>query len=113
MSKQRGIRRSSVRLSAGLNWCKKIYKRLLDSVVSSTLGGHRSDPGEIERHTNIDHPLDADSCGEAIDLRRLTTLLGIGDRVRILCDDGVLVAEKVSHTQFKLIQSQTPGKFVH
>jgi hypothetical protein len=107
MSKRRGIRRSSLRLSAVGNWCKKSYKRLLDSV------GHWREPGEVARPTNIGHPLEVDFCGERTELRRLTKLLSIGERVRILCDDGVLVAEKVSDTQFKLIQSQTYGKLVH
>ena len=40
-------------------------------------------------------------------------VLNIGDRIRVLCDDGVLVAEKISQTQFKLIYAQMLSELVH
>jgi hypothetical protein len=39
--------------------------------------------------------------------------LNIGDRIRVLCDDGALVAEKISQTQFELIHCQVMSKLVH
>ncbi len=40
-------------------------------------------------------------------------MLTIGDRIRFLCDDGVLVAEKMSQTQFKLVSAESMSKVVH
>jgi len=51
--------------------------------------------------------------GMLVDLKEFTKLLRIGDRVRVFCDDGVLVAEKVSHTRFKTIYAATVAKLVH
>jgi hypothetical protein len=114
MSRRRGVpRRSSLRLSVVLNWFEKAYKRCLGSVVSSAIEDHRRDPSEVALPTNIGQGIEVDFCGKRIELRKLTRLLSVGDRIRILCDDGVLVAEKVSPTQFKLIQSQTAGELVH
>jgi hypothetical protein len=39
--------------------------------------------------------------------------LNIGDRIRLFCDDGVLVAEKVSQTQLRIIQAETVAEGVH
>ena len=113
MHKWRGVRRSSLRLLAVLNWCKKAYKRCVGSVFSPSVEDHRRDRSEVALPSKVGQGIEVDFYGERIELRKLTKLLSIGDRIRILCDDGVLVAEKVSHTQFKLIQSQTAGELVH
>jgi hypothetical protein len=47
-----------------------------------------------------------------VELRKFTKTLNIGDRIRVLCDDGLLVAEKVSETQFKVIQTETMAELV-
>jgi hypothetical protein len=39
--------------------------------------------------------------------------LRVGERIQVLCDDGVIVAEKISHTQFKLIHCQAMSELVH
>jgi len=36
-------------------------------------------------------------------VEELVKVLNIGDRIRVLCDDGFIVAEKISQTQFELI----------
>ena len=62
---------------------------------------------------NINHPLHVDFAEKSVELRELTKVLRIGDRIRVLCDDGVLVAEKISETQFKLIHAETMAELVH
>jgi hypothetical protein len=62
---------------------------------------------------NGSHPLHADLAGECVELREFAKKLNIGDRIRVLCDDGVLVAEKVSETQFKLIHAEMIAELVH
>jgi hypothetical protein len=39
--------------------------------------------------------------------------LSIGDRIRVFCDDGVVVAEKISQTQFKEIHVEIMAELVH
>jgi len=62
---------------------------------------------------NGSHPLNVGFAGKSVELREVTKVLRIGDRIRVLCDDGVLVAEKISETQFKLIHAETMAELVH
>lgn len=48
-----------------------------------------------------------------MELKELTDALRVGDRIRLFCDDGVLLAEKISQTQLKVIQSQSIAELVH
>lgn len=41
-----------------------------------------------------------------MELGQLAKALKIGDRVRVHCNDGLLVAEKISESQFQLIDAQ-------
>ena len=116
MSKRRGFREISLPLSAALDWCKKIagrYWRAVGGLVRSVTNGRRNDGFRVARRTNVMPPIKIDFCGEWIELNDFIKLLCIGDRVRVLCDDGLLVAEKISQTQFKLIHSQMMSKSVH
>jgi len=61
---------------------------------------------------SIKHSLQVDFCGERIELKEFIKLLRIGERIRVFCDDGVFVAEKISETQFELIDCQMISKFV-
>jgi len=36
-----------------------------------------------------------------MEFEEVVKVLNIGDRIRVLCDDGVVVAEKISQTQFR------------
>jgi hypothetical protein len=73
----------------------------------------RENQFEVARVMNVSHPLDVDFAGERVELREFAKVLSIGDRIRVLCDDGVLVAEKISQTQFKLIHTETMTELVH
>lgn len=103
-------------LSAMLDRWKRTaarHWRCVSRIVRPTVGGYGSDPFESVRPVNVGQPPRIGLCGEDIELKELIRMLNIGDRIRILCDDGVLVAEKISQTQFKLIDSQRMSKFVH
>lgn len=73
----------------------------------------RHDQLEVAGATNINHALQTGSCQQPVELEEFIKVLGIGDRIRVFCDDGVLVAEKVSQTQFRLIHCQTISELVH
>ena len=115
MAKRYGIWGIGFPLSATLDCCKRTagrYWRGVRGIVWSIQNGRRSDQFEVARRTNVRAPVQVDFCGEPIELEEFIEVLRIGDRVRVLCDDGLLVAEKISQTQFKLVHSQMMPKFV-
>ena len=85
--------------------------RLANRIVSSI--HQRDEKVEVERWTKASDLLRVDSYQQVPELKELITLLSIGDRVRVLCDDGILVAEKISRTQFKLIECQMMSDWIH
>ena len=117
MSKMHGICGVRLALSATLDCCRRTagrYWRGVRGIVRSVTDGRSRDRQlEQARLNKIRDPLRTDFCGERIELKELIKVLSIGDRIRVLCDDGVLVAEKISQTQFKLIHAQMMSKFVH
>jgi len=110
MSKRHGIW-ASLPLSA-LDWGKKAagrYWRFAGGIVWSITDGRRTDEFKVSPPKN---PVQVDFCGERIELREFIKVLSIGDRIRLLCDDGLLVAEKISETRCKLIHSEKVDKLV-
>jgi len=103
MSKRRGI---CGRLPlAALDWCKKAagrYWRFAGGIIRLITFGRRYDEFAVSQANNS---VQVEFCGESIELREFIKILSIGDRVRLLCDDGLLVAEKISETQYKVIHS--------
>jgi len=103
MSKRRGI---CGRLPlAVLDWCKKAagrYWRFAGGTVRPITSDRRYDEFAVSQTNNS---VQVEFCGESIELREVIKILSIGDRIRLLCDDGLLVAEKVSETQYKVIHS--------
>ena len=59
------------------------------------------------------HPIHLELAGKRVELMEFARGLNIGDRIRVFCDDGVLVAEKVSQTQLRIIQAATMTEGVH
>ena len=53
------------------------------------------------------------SCQQLIRFNELIDVLRARKRIQVLCDDGVIVAEKISQTQFKLIHCQAMSELVH
>lgn len=116
MSKGRGIWGISLPLAAALDKCKNAARRIWrfsSSLLWSIAPRLRHDPFEVTRPTNSSPPLEIDFCQRRMELEEFIQILRIGDRIRVLCDDGVVVAEKISQTQFKLIRCQMMSELVH
>ena len=116
MSKKRRIWAVGLRLSAVLDWYKRTagkYRRFAGSIADQLRMVGRENQFDVTRVLNVSHPLHVDFAGERVELREFVKVLSIGDRIRVLCDDGVLVAEKVSETQFKLIHAEPMTELVH
>lgn len=116
ISKRRGISGIGLLLSAMQDWCKKTAARYWHHMKGSLWSirhGRRNDPFERVRQVNVEQPLRIDFGGECLELKEFVNMLTIGDRIRVLCDDGVVLAEKVSQTEFRLIDAQRMSKLVH
>jgi hypothetical protein len=116
MLKSRGIWRISLPFSAVLDRCKKAANRswkFARGIIGSIMARHRHDQVAAARPTDASRPLQIDLCQRPMELKEFIKVLSIGDRVSVFCDDGVVVAEKVSQTQFKLIHCQMMSELVH
>ena len=116
MSKKRRIWAVGFPLSAMLDWYKKAagrYRRFAGIIADQLRMAERENQSEVARVMNVRHPLPAHFDGKRVELREFIKVLSIGDRIRVLCDDGVLVAEKISETQFKIIHTETMAELVH
>ncbi|HKW33678.1 MAG TPA: hypothetical protein VJN92_11780 [Candidatus Acidoferrum sp.] len=101
-------------LSTMLDWCKRTagrYGRFAGTGHLRMVG--REDQFEGAQPANASQPLYVDFEGDRVELNELIKILRIGDRIRVFCDDGVLVAEKISHHQLKLIHVKTMSELVH
>jgi hypothetical protein len=116
MSKKTGISAVGLRLSAVLDWCNGTagkYRRFAGRIADQLRMVGRENQFEAARVMNVSHPLHADFGQKRVELKEFTKVLRVGDRIRVLCDDGVLVAEKISQTQFKVIHTETMTELVH
>jgi hypothetical protein len=103
-------------VSAVLDWCKRTagkYRRFAGSIADQLRMVGRENQFDVVRVMNVSQTLHVDFAGERVELREFVKVLSIGDRIRVLCDDGVLVAEKISQTQFKVIHAETMTELVH
>ena len=110
MSKRRGVWVVRWQPSSALAWWKRTAGRYW-RFAASTLDGRQENQFEIVR-TNNNEPFQLDA-SEPVELKEFAKTLNIGDRIRIFCDDGVLMAEKISQTQFKVLYSETMSERVH
>jgi hypothetical protein len=116
MSTKRGIWEIGMPLSVVLEWCKRTlgkFRRVPGRIADQSRLVGRETQFEATRVMNLSHPLHADLAEERVELKEFTKVLSIGDRIRVLCDDGVLVAEKISETQFKVIHAEPMAELVH
>jgi hypothetical protein len=116
MSKKRGNWDAGMRLSGVLDWCQRIaakYQQFAGRISNQLRMVGRENRFEVQPIMNVSHPLHAHCSGKSIELREFTKLLRVGDRIRMFCDDGVLIAEKISQTQFKIIHAETAAELVH
>jgi hypothetical protein len=116
MSKKSRIWAVGLRLSAALDWCKRTagkYRRFAGRIAGQIRIVRQENQFEVAPVMNVSHPSHVDFAGERVEFREFAKVLSIGDRIRVLCDDGVLVAEKISQTQFKVIHAETMTELVH
>ena len=116
MSRKSGIQDVSLPPSAVLGWCKRAadrFRLFAGRIVGRSRVVGQENQSEVARAMNVSNPLHVDLAGKSIELRELAKALRIGDRVRVFCDDGILVAEKISETQFELIQAEPMAQLVH
>jgi hypothetical protein len=116
MSKKLGIWAVGQPLFAVLDWYRRIagrYRRLARRIGYQLKMAGRGKQFEAAEVIKVSPPFHADFSGGPVELREFTRVLSIGDRIRVLCDDGVLVAEKISETQFRVIHAQTMAELVH
>ena len=116
MSTKRGIWAVGLPLSVVLDWCKRTvgrYGRVAGRIADQSRRVGKENQFEAARVMNLSHPLHTDLAEECVELKEFTKILSVGDRIRVLCDDGVLVAEKISETQFKVIHAEMMAELVH
>ena len=116
MSKKRGIWAVGAPLSAVLDLCKRIAdrcRRFAGRIADQFRMAGRENQKEVARVMKVRHPLQADFAGKPVELAEFIKTLSIGDRIRVFCDDGVVVAEKISQTQFREIHAETMAELVH
>ena len=77
------------------------------------MDGREENQFEIARTTDNSEPSELDFAAERVELKEFAKTMNIGDRIRMFCNDGVLVAEKISQTQFKVLYSETLSEQVH
>ena len=114
MSKRSGMWGIRFSPSAALRRCKKAarrYWRLANRIGWST-DARADDPSEVPEAKSVDAPVQVEFCDDRMELNQFIETLRIGDRVRVLCDDGVLVAEKISRTQLRVIHSQAMPEWI-
>jgi hypothetical protein len=116
MSNKRGIWVVGVPLSAVLNLCKETADRcrqFAGRIADQFRMAGRENQLEVARVVNVSRPLHVDFVGKPVALTEFIKTLSIRDRIRVFCDDGVVVAEKISQTQFKEIHVEMMAELVH
>jgi hypothetical protein len=102
MSKSRGIWGSGLLPLAMLDWCKSAAGRYLRLFAGRSRMAGQENRFELAR-PNASMTVQIDLAGGLAEFKRFAAALRIGDRIRAFCDDGVIEAEKISPTRFKLI----------
>jgi hypothetical protein len=116
MSKNPRIWAVGLPLFAVLSWYRRTarrYRRLARRIGCQLRMMGRRKQFEAAEVKKVNPSFYADFAGKRVELREFTRVLSIGDRIRVLCDDGVLVAEKVSETRFRVIHAQPMAELVH
>lgn len=113
MLKRGGTWHIGLLLSAALDRCAEILRGgwcFGGRIVSPNRRQYQS---EVGRSKDTTCPSPMHPWRQGIELKEFINIMRIGDRIRVFCDDGVLVAEKISHTQFKLIDCQRVSGLIH
>jgi hypothetical protein len=108
-----GIWGRGVLLSAVLKgWERtvRVYQRFAVRVVDQSRTIRQENSVAVARPTNDFKTVQIDLRWGIAEFEEFTKAMRIGDRIRAFCNDGVIEAEKVSQTRFKLIYSvETTG----
>ena len=112
MSKRRGIWSVGRPVSAALGWYKRIAGRYW-RFAASTMDGRQENQFEIARTNSNNQPFQLHFASELVELKEFAKTLNIGERIRMFCDDGVLVVVRISQTQFRLLYSGMMSRLVH
>lgn len=102
----RGIWCIGLALSRALDRCKRTARRYWRFA-----GGMFRSTTARRRHNQLEGQIG--SCQQLTKFNEFINALRVGERIQVLCDDGVIVAEKISQTQFKLIHCQAMSELVH
>ena len=117
MPKRGGNWRIRLPLPVALERCKTTaegYWQFVGRVFRSITARGRHDYLKVDLSTHVGHSqLTDSSCWQNMEFEEVVKVLNIGDRIRVLCDDGVVVAEKISQTQFELIHYQMISGLIH
>ena len=81
----------------------RVFRRFAVGVVGQSRTLRQANSFAMARSTNDFQTVQIDLRGGIDEFGRFTKAMRIGDRVRAFCVDGVIEAEKVSRTRFKLI----------
>lgn len=106
MSKKHGIWGSGLLLSGMLDWCKRTagkYWRFTSGIRSRSRMVGPKDTFGVARPGNASETVRIDFVTGLVEFKKFAEVMPIGDRIRAFCDDGVLEAEKISPTRFKVI----------
>src|SRR5260370_9310435 len=92
----------------GRSW--QFFLRVFRSITARA----RHDHLKVDLITDVSHSLLTDSsCWQNMEFEEVVKVLNIGDRIPVLCDDGLVVAEKISNTQFNQIHYQMISGLIH
>lgn len=113
MSKRLGIWGPGSLLSGLLSWFKGTagrYWQFACGIAGRSRKVRLENGFGAARPMNTSKTIQVDFAGGLVEFKEFTEVLRIGDRIRVFCDDGVIEAEKISPSRFKLIYAvETTG----
>ncbi len=115
MSKKHGIW-MAVPLSAVLDFCKKSAdqgRRYVAKLANQLRICRKGNQQDVVQVTKVSCNSPVDFAGNPVELTEFVKQLSIGARIRVFCDDGIVLAEKISQTQFREIHAETMTELVH
>lgn len=117
MSKRRGKSRMMLLFLVALDRFKATvvrHCRSVDKVFRSITTRDQRNRLTVDVSTDVSHPNPPDTPGQQLmDIGDVANALNIGDRIQVFCDDGFVVAEKISQTKFQLIHCQEMSRLIH
>ena len=91
----------------------RVFRRFAVRFVGQSRAIRQENRFAVARPTNGFRTVHVDLGGGIADFEKFTKAMRIGDRVRAFCEDGVIEAEKISQTRFKLIYKVETTGSIH